>query len=296
MPESVARCPLCSGNRHGLFDRREFRGLTVDNQRCLECGFIFQSPRMTGDELEAFYQTEYRRLYDGCEDPSGKNLAAQQARADSLLRFVRPRMDRIGSHLDIGCSTGLFLKKMGEVYGCQSVGVEPGRAFRTYARGLGQEVYEDLDALKRRKDLLFDLISMVHVLEHLPDPVSYLMNLRDTFLGSDGLLLVEVPNLYAHACFEVAHLVSFSAQTLKETLRKAGFTVVFFEKHERPRLEIIPYYLTVLARKTPHPVSRSVRVERNVALKRKVGMLRSRLLLRLVPRRVWKGIKRLWRS
>ena len=87
----------------------------------------------------------------------------------------------------------------------------------------------------------------MHVLEHLPNPVEYLQNLRDKFLEPGGWLLLEVPNLYAHDCFEVAHLVSFSAHTLSQVVRKAGFRVIQLRPTDCLVPELIPLYLTLLA-------------------------------------------------
>jgi hypothetical protein len=166
------------------------------------------------------------------------------------------------------------------------VGVEPGRAYRAHAGGLGLTVYESLEALQAGAEAPFDLVSLAHVLEHLPRPVDYLRTLRTGFLEPHGWLLVEVPNLYCHDSFELAHLVSFSAHTLRQTLARAGFEVVALEKHGRPRSAVLPLYLTVLARPSGKQVVRIV-PERGAALKRRLGLARRRLHSRLLPGRAW---------
>ena len=67
MTEIVGQYPLCAKNNNKLFDQRAFRGERVANRLCLTCGLVFQSPRMTEDELETFYEREYRQLYQGSE-------------------------------------------------------------------------------------------------------------------------------------------------------------------------------------------------------------------------------------
>lgn len=285
MPETVNHCPLCAGNRSRLFDRRDFRGRSVVNRLCLACGLVYQSPRMTEAEAAEFYAAEYRRLYQGGEGPSAKDLAVQRARAESLLEFARRRISRLGRHLDIGCSAGLLLQKFSEEYGCQPAGVEPGDAYRAHARASGLPVYAALEELNG--EARFDLVSMAHVLEHLPDPVGYLVRLRREFLAPQGWLMVEVPNLYCHDSFEVAHLFSFSARTLRQTLEKAGFRVIVLESHGRPRSDLLPYYLTALARPAEAQKEFRLRPERGAALKRRLGLLRRRLLARLFPRKAW---------
>jgi hypothetical protein len=128
---------------------------------------------------------------------------------------------------------------------------------------------------------------MSHVLEHLPDPVTYLAHLRKVVLVPDGRLLLEVPNLYAHDSFEVAHLVSYSPHTLMQIVEKAGFEIVKLEKHGRPRSKLLPLYLTLLACPAASQTW-SLRPERGVALKRRLGMLRRRIAEKLFPSRAWK--------
>jgi hypothetical protein len=273
-----------------LFDRRTFRDHPVTNYLCANCGLVYQSPRMTTLELESFYTRDYRALYQGSEGPSRKDLLTQRGRAESLLHFIRDRIPTIQRHLDIGASSGTLALRFQAHYQNTAVGIEPGGAYRQYAARQGLTVYPTLEALATQEDTTFDLVSLAHVLEHLPDPVSDLYRLRQAFMAAEGWLLVEVPNLYAHNCFEVAHLSSFSPHTLRETLQKAGFTVEAFLQHGQPRSLVLPLYLTVLARPAARPLPPALyplRQERGVAIKRRLGMARRRLLQRLFPNLAW---------
>jgi len=283
----IQRCPLCGSEHSRTFDRRLFRGQPVINRLCRNCGLVYQSPRMAADELEAFYQGEYRRLYQGQEAPEAKDLVTQQLRAEVLLAFVRGVITAPTRHLDLGCSAGALLERFRQAYGCQAVGVEPGVTYREYARRQGLRVYASLDELRPAGELPFDLVSLAHVLEHLPDPVASLSNLRENWLVPQGYLLIEVPNLYAHDCFEVAHLVSFSPHTLRQTLSKAGYQVIAFKVHGLPRSRLLPLYLTVLASPRPEGAPEALQPERGVSFKRRWGIWRRKVLERLFPRLAW---------
>lgn len=289
MPETVHTCPLCGASESRPFDERTFRGQKVVNRLCCGCGLVYQSPRMTAAELDDFYARAYRQVYQGSEGPTARDLAAQSGRAESLLRFLLAAGVVPKRHLDIGASAGVLLRRFGEAFGCQSVGIEPGEAYRAYAREQGLTIYADLGGLRAAGEAPFDLVSMAHVLEHLPDPVGYLAALRNDVLAPAGMLLIEVPNLYAHNCFEVAHLVSFSPHTLVETLVQAGYEVITLKRHGQPRSDVLPLYLTALARPSEAEPS-AVRPERGVARKRRWGMLRRRALERLFPHRAWKPL------
>ncbi len=243
---------------------------------------------MTEAESAAFYADEYRLLQEGSADPTARNVAAQKKRAEALLDFARPVLPSISRHLDIGCSLGILLQHFQGAYHTQTVGVEPGEAHRAQARENGVTAYASLEELEKTEEARFDLVSMSHVLEHLPDPVGYLLHLRETLLDPAGWLLLEVPNLYAHDSFETAHLVSYSSHTLAQTVEKAGYEIVRLEKHGRPRSEVLSLYITLLARpRSGMQRTFVLRSERCVAFKRQAGMLRRRILEKIFPARAW---------
>lgn len=287
MPENITQCPLCKHDHNQLFDKRQFRGQPVENRLCTNCGLVFQSPRMTAAELDAFYAHEYRSIYQGEEGPTEKDLFVQNGRADSLLDFLAEQPIEPARCLDIGASSGVLMLRFAAHFGCTALGVEPGDAYRAYAQKNGLKIYADLADLPEKG---FDLISMVHVLEHIPDPVAYLASLRGDVLTPSGVILIEVPNLYAHDSFEIAHMTSFSAHTLRETLAQAGYEVIALKKHGQPRSKLLPLYLTALAR----PIANGelgVRGEKFVPLKRRAGMLWRRVLTKFLPQQTWIPVK-----
>jgi SAM-dependent methyltransferase len=291
MLEIVKNCPLCQGKRHKEFARIDFRGTQVVNQRCLSCGFVFQSPRMTASELDDFYHRPYREIYQGDEGPTEKDMLTQRKRASSLLALFSETVQQLNHHLDIGCSAGKLLKVFQDHYGCRVTGVEPGESYRNAAISQGLTVYKDLAEISSGGETVFDLVSLAHVLEHLPDPCSYLSEIRVKYLTPSGWLLLEVPNLYCHDSFEIAHLSNFSIHTLKQTVMKAGFEVVAVKTHGHPRSRILPLYITLIARNCPGPIRKiPIRKESHVAIKRGYGMFRRRVYERLFPRSAWVSV------
>lgn len=290
MPEEILICPLCGGKESTEFDQRQFRGRVVMNRLCSACGLVFQSPRMSGSEIDQFYAAEYRQLYQGEEGPSSKDIFVQKERARNLQTFLNKNgVKGLTRHLDIGCSAGELILAVELVFHDQAYGVELSDAYRSYCQEKGLVVFSSLGELSKINPQPFDLISLIHVLEHLPDPVNYLTDLRQGWLDPAGWLLIEVPNLYAHDCFEIAHLVSYSSHTLSQLLQKAGFIPVALLEHGKPRSELIPLYITVLARSisgNQAPVE-TVVGENRVKQKRLLGLTRRRVYERISSRRAW---------
>lgn len=290
MPENVKICPLCGSGHSSLFDRRVIHAELVTNRVCKTCGLVYQSPRMSDEELDIFYQKMYRELYQGSEGPNTKDLEVQRGRAVSLANFVGNRIISNIRHLDIGSSAGILLLGFQERYQTTPVGVEPGKAYREFAQSKGLAVYESLEALRANHEAPFQLISLAHVLEHIPRPVPYLKLLREELLVEDGLLLVEVPNLYAHDSFELAHMLAFSLHTLTQTLQCAGFSVIKSRKHGQPRSNLLPLYVSMLA--SPNPARTKAedcqpKPETFVAWKRRSGMFKRRVFQKLFPHQAW---------
>jgi SAM-dependent methyltransferase len=294
--ELVPLCPSCGS---GLEDHLPFEA-AVDGEYelhyslCRSCGLIFQSPRPNPDSLLDFYQSEYRRRTQGQEGPSMKDRRVQAGRARNLLGTLGGRIPDPEIVLDVGCSTGEFLLTMHRTYGARMVGIEPGDAYRRFAEKRGIEVFPGLTHLPGEIAKKVDLASLLHVLEHLVDPLQTLVDLREYWLREDGYLLVEVPNLYGHYSYELAHLMAFSPSSLRGLLQRAGYRVIHEQIHGQPRSNLLPLYLTFLAQAAPDvsPMKLTVDVERIHALRGR-AMRRMRWLNRLLPRFTWKRLPEL---
>lgn len=82
----------------------------------------------------------------------------------------------------------------------------------------------------------FNLITLIHALEHIPDPTRFLSSLREKLLPG-GILLIEVPNLKTSP-FDILiadHCTHFTADTLGKVIEQTPFTVIHLEEDYVPK-------------------------------------------------------------
>ncbi len=102
--------------------------------------------------------------------------------------------------LDIGAGTGDFLKK-GIEENWKISGVEPNEIARDIAKEKGVDLEKDLEHLPEQK---YDVITLWHVLEHLPNLENQIKKII-TKLKPNGYLFVAVPNYKSYDAQKYKH-------------------------------------------------------------------------------------------
>ena len=225
------QCVLCqSASAAEVGPNPDFPGSRIFG--CRRCGLIATSPLPSDAQLEDLYRRQYRQTRN--ERPDRSYLRHLDARAEAQLRFVRgdgaldPRNARV---LDVGCSAGSLLKACSRLTG-SLVGFEPDDVMRETARGRlpkTARLHETLFRPSRLRGRTFDLIAASHVLEHVPQPVSFVASLCG-LLSDGGVLMIEVPNedlltignTLAAGGRGLMHLFFFSPESLRSTIEAAG--------------------------------------------------------------------------
>lgn len=205
--EAVAACPLC---RH-----QRLRTIAAVSHvvACANCGFRFVSPRPTQDEIARGYS-------------SPESYATWLAETEARRELWRRRFDAVlgpwptGSLLDVGAGLGTFLSIASD-RGWTVTGTEVSSTAIEYAAAAyGIEVVcgqlEEVD-LKAG----FDVITLWHVIEHVPDPVATLRVCR-ALLAPGGRVVLALPN------------DSAAAQTLSTWVRLVRWAL---HRKTRPRYE-----------------------------------------------------------
>lgn len=137
------------------------------------------------------------------------------------LRLIRSLKDERGDVLDIGAGTGEFLKLAGD-NGWNIQGIEPSEKARKLANEKGIELKDTMQSFEGAQ---YDVVTLWHVLEHLPE-LQEVVKKIESFVKPGGLLIIAVPNFKSFdaryyknywAAYDVPrHLWHFSKQTMEK--------------------------------------------------------------------------------
>lgn len=142
--------------------------------------------------------------------------------------------------LDFGCEFGGFLKNI--TNSKKLHGLEINKNCIKFLKKKGINVIDNLENNK----LKFDVITMFHVLEHLPNQINILKKLRQN-LDNNGKIIIEVPsssdllisfkNLksFKKFTFWSEHIILHTRDSLKKFLKAAGFKnirVINFQRYD----------------------------------------------------------------
>ncbi|WP_119422407.1 class I SAM-dependent methyltransferase [Desertibaculum subflavum] len=197
-------------------------GRTADVYDCRACGF-----------RQARGVDRVLALYEAMDDPDYEaTRAPRRLQAERLLKVLR-RHRRDGRLLDIGAGSGILVEAA-RAMGFDAEGIEPSRALQAEAVARGLPVHRGVlphpGAAGR-----YDAATVVDVIEHVPDPVGLMRDVREV-LAPGGLCLVVTPDLGSLAArllgrrwwhYRIAHIGYFDRATLARALLAAGFEVIW---------------------------------------------------------------------
>ena len=207
--EKVEYCPVCGGKGEFEFAARhkegEFDGI-IKIDVCKNCDTSYHNPRMTEESLKDYYASGTYRTFPGRAFKPEVKTIGNKNRVNywqSVFEFNPKR------YLDYGCSQGYMLQAVKEKFGSEVV---------------GYDVYNDPGALmpiitdKNEITGKFDLISCIHVLEHLYNPMAELTWMASK-LEENGTIVIEIP-LYRQII--IPHLVLYSRKSMPLLVQHLG--------------------------------------------------------------------------
>src|SRR5688572_7994687 len=236
------RCDLCDHDQFELISSLDRKRQPFETEACTRCGLVSHRHIPTEAELASFYATDYRQEYHGEITPCPRRVMRAWKHGQRIYRqlgsFLPPKSKVFEVGAGIGCSLKVF-----EQNGHLASGIEPNEGFEAYSRErLGVAVTKKY-LFDLEPNAAFDLVLLVHVIEHFRSPRAALEHLHGLIRDS-GLLYVECPNLGAvhtrEQHFHFAHIHNFTPTTLETIANRAGFQVArWFSRPHDPILQVL---------------------------------------------------------
>ena len=282
---SISECHLCGGKLLLISNFEKFLQVTADARPwrrggqlavCNRCGTV-QKP-----VCESYF-SEVAQIYSGYDL---RNQGVEQPIFDQNTGTSTPRFQRIidwlrlhyelpdsGKLLDIGCGNGAFLRAFGAAYSdWQMTGVELDNRNQTAVESIpGVESLHvgSIDTLGEH----FDLIVLIHVLEHIPNPIQFLSQIGK-HLNSGGVMFIGVPDLETSP-FDILiadHCTHFTLDILEKVVVSAEFEISAMVSDFLPKeLSLIAHVPITDGRKNRLPADLKV-IERLLGNGRTIAM------------------------
>ncbi len=199
-------------------------------------GYLETIPKPSLDKLPEYYQTEdyishtdskrnlFEKVYHSIREISLKRK----------LKLINSFKTEQKTLLDFGCGTGDFLNTAQNNNWIVS-GIEPNKEARLIANSKTSQSVFDSNYINNLEKESFDVITLWHVLEHIPNLEAQIAQLK-ALLKPSGVLIIAVPNYKSYdsnyykqfwAALDVPrHLWHFNQKSVSKLFAKINMSVV----------------------------------------------------------------------
>jgi 2-polyprenyl-3-methyl-5-hydroxy-6-metoxy-1,4-benzoquinol methylase len=211
---------------------------------------LITHPQPSLDNLPRYYESpDYISHTDGKRSFFEKLYHfIKKIALSNKLKLINAHSNQ-GALLDIGAGTGEFLS-VAKNNGWNVTGIEPSPKAKAIAENKGVSFVPNLDSIPSQS---FDVITMWHVLEHVPD-LDHQINELKRIVKPNGTIIIAVPNFNSFdakhygkfwAAFDVPiHFWHFSKKAIQ----------TLFIQHNLQLTEVLPmkfdsFYVSLLSEK-----------------------------------------------
>jgi SAM-dependent methyltransferase len=200
-----------------------------------QCGYClvqYIEPHFT--DLKDYYVSEYREQHSeapGAPESAEDRYQAQAYKMKRSAEAIKGFIPEGGNILEIGCSAGGLLAHLENSY--ELYGAEWNEEDAAFVREAGIPV-ESGDISEVYPGKTFTGIVAIQVIEHQPDPVGFLRQIKERLIGG-GYLYMETPNVddallsqydipeFADFWYRQPHITYWNAHSMASLLTWLGF-------------------------------------------------------------------------
>jgi len=225
-------CPVCLSNDYKV----EFASFGIDIIACQKCTLRYTA-KVPFDPNDVYNDMAYFNIIqNSCVD--FHEYRKKRFGKDRVQLIINQLGNIRGKKLlDIGSGSGYFLECAIEA-GAECTGIEAGGHLREWSqKRLGVSIMKD-DIDEMPSNMLFDIITMFDVIEHVLDPVA-LMKSVCQHLTLSGIVVVFTPNFdsigikymkeKSNLIFPTGHLTYFTNKSMNCLLEKVDLKLAYFE-------------------------------------------------------------------
>jgi 2-polyprenyl-3-methyl-5-hydroxy-6-metoxy-1,4-benzoquinol methylase len=230
-------CNLCGSNHFSvLFDA----GIAQVNRivKCSDCGLMYANPHQRPPDVDLIREWDAAWVLEHTMTTSKWRLEKESLQVRdyrSTRKLLAKTFPARGTLVEIGSGLGCLLNFFRED-GWNATGIEPNAGLCLFAQ---QQFH--LTVLRgtvfdaRLPSASADVVTMIHVIEHVPDPMAIFREVH-RMLRPGGWFVVETPR-YDTLMFRIfgrrersiscdGHIYFFTADTLARMATSAGFKIV----------------------------------------------------------------------
>lgn len=215
-------CPACIESEADLIWEKSESQFVA----CRGCGMVYVPQVLKSYATGQFYEDRTEAFYLSEDKLNSDYDPVRFQREWRLFRSWVP----FGKVLDVGCSTGGFLKGLKDRGNYSVTGTDVSQGALTQAGKIGINVIRDSFLDLQDTKQTYDAVTFWAVLEHVADPASFLEKAGSLILPG-GVCIILVPNLHSlvirclgsrYRYIMSEHLNYFSARALSHLVSRLG--------------------------------------------------------------------------
>jgi len=239
--ETSSSCILCNKKEFSKLLEYNNYCVTSDNKvikanfSLLQCNSCLHIQK----QIDNNYKDKIEQIYNNYSSyylTSGQEeIKGESSRSCLILEHIKDLITlKNGKILDMGTGSGVFLQEFNRNY-----------KWELHAQDIKNNLNQNILDLQNFKQFYslddkipmnyFDIISGIHLFEHILEPNIFLQNIKK-YLKKDGFLLLQVPNIYENTfdIFTYDHISHFYQASLQNILKRF-FKYIYFPKQQLKR-------------------------------------------------------------